>query len=140
LGRKLFCEAHAWISVPSTVKCSSLLKRLASRFRNEANSLVSYDKSKPCRVPSVQDGFEGMDSVGVPCPGGAYFIGKYFYRELVDELSETSLDRFVAEIGGLSQAEMAHRDTFCSGPSKTPRCQSTPYSWFSPGECPSCAL
>lgn len=43
--RKLFCDAQPWINVPSTVKCSSLIKRLACLLISAKNccatSLVS---------------------------------------------------------------------------------------------------
>ena len=44
LERKLFCEAQAWISVPSTVRCSSLIKRLACLFWPQVAPIVSLPR------------------------------------------------------------------------------------------------
>jgi hypothetical protein len=35
--QKLFCEAHAWMSIPSKVKCSSLMKRFVCQLTSAKN-------------------------------------------------------------------------------------------------------
>ena len=48
--RKLFCDAQAWIRVPSTVKCSSLMKRFASWFISAKNRWATFDVNRRSRL------------------------------------------------------------------------------------------
>lgn len=42
-------RAQAWISVPSTVKCSSLMKRFASRLTSAKKRCATSDVNRPSR-------------------------------------------------------------------------------------------
>jgi len=55
--RELSCEAQAWISVPSTAKCSSLIMRFASRLTSTKNRCATSDVDRPryfCTIRNVR--------------------------------------------------------------------------------------
>ena len=64
--RKLFCEAQAWISVPSTGKCSSLMKRFASRLTSAKKRCATSDVNRRSRSFENTAWFHAASSMPSP--------------------------------------------------------------------------